>query len=216
MLSAFGRPACRVLCEHRAKLPVGTASPILRVVLAHRLTLDGSARPKVSQRSANRPYAHTTEVTSASSPGTAQVVKLPYMTGSPGREDKELSEPFIVGVAGDLLDLSLSEGCLGIISALHGSPAGHMVNVCRRSPIPGGSTPGLSHGDPGIFLGGGQTEKFVHLLRNNRHNGDVPSNQPKVAGVFPQRNVGLEVNLSLSLSLVPIFLSCLPFCRAVI
>jgi len=28
----------------------------------------------------------------------------------------------------------------------------------------------------------------------------APSNQPKVAGVFPQRNVGLEVNLSLSLS----------------
>jgi len=26
----------------------------------------------------------------------------------------------------------------------------------------GGSTPGLSHGDPGIFHGGGQTEKFVH------------------------------------------------------
>lgn len=25
---------------------------------------------------------------------------MPYMTGSPGREDKELSEPFIVGVAG--------------------------------------------------------------------------------------------------------------------
>jgi len=26
----------------------------------------------------------------------------------------------------------------------------------------GGSTPGLSHGDLGIFLGGGQTEEFVH------------------------------------------------------
>jgi len=26
----------------------------------------------------------------------------------------------------------------------------------------GGSTPGLSRGDLGIFLGGGQTEKFVH------------------------------------------------------
>jgi len=26
----------------------------------------------------------------------------------------------------------------------------------------GGSTPGLSHGDLGIFLGAGQTEKFVH------------------------------------------------------
>jgi len=26
----------------------------------------------------------------------------------------------------------------------------------------GGSTPDLSHGDLGIFLGGGQTEKFVH------------------------------------------------------
>jgi len=62
----------------------------------------------------------------------------------------------------------------------------------------GGSTPGISHGDLGIFLGGGQTEEFVHLLRNNRHTGDAPSNQPKVAGVFPQRNVGLEVNLSLS------------------
>jgi len=32
-----------------------------------------------------------------------------------------------------------------------------------------------------------------------RLDGDAPSNQPKVAGVFPQRNVGLEVNLSLSL-----------------
>jgi len=26
----------------------------------------------------------------------------------------------------------------------------------------GGSTPGLSQGDLGIFLGGGQTEEFVH------------------------------------------------------
>jgi len=26
----------------------------------------------------------------------------------------------------------------------------------------GGSTPGLSHGDLGIFLGGGQAEEFVH------------------------------------------------------
>jgi len=26
----------------------------------------------------------------------------------------------------------------------------------------GGSTPGLSHGDLGSFLGGGQTEEFVH------------------------------------------------------
>jgi len=26
----------------------------------------------------------------------------------------------------------------------------------------GGSTPGISHGDLGIFLGGGQTEEFVH------------------------------------------------------
>jgi len=26
----------------------------------------------------------------------------------------------------------------------------------------GGSTPGLSHGDLGIFLGGGQSEEFVH------------------------------------------------------
>jgi len=33
----------------------------------------------------------------------------------------------------------------------------------------------------------------------NRHTGDAPSNQPKVAGVFPQRNVGLEVK-SLSLN----------------
>jgi len=35
-------------------------------------------------------------------------------------------------------------------------------------------------------------------MRNNRHTRDAPSNQPKVAGLFPQRNVGLEVNLSLS------------------
>jgi len=26
----------------------------------------------------------------------------------------------------------------------------------------GGSTPDLSYGDLGVFLGGGQTEKFVH------------------------------------------------------
>jgi len=59
-----------------------------------------------------------------------------------------------------------------------------------------------SYGDLGIFLGGGQTERIVHQLRNNRHTGDALSNQPKAAGVLPQRNVGLEVNLSHSLSLV--------------
>jgi len=37
-------------------------------------------------------------------------------------------------------------------------------------------------------------------LRNNRHTGDAPSNQPKVTGVFPPRIVGLEINFSLSLS----------------
>jgi len=63
----------------------------------------------------------------------------------------------------------------------------------------GGLTPDLSYGDLGIFLGGGQTEKFVPWLSYFRHTGDAPSNRPKVAGVFPPRNVGLEVNLSLSL-----------------
>jgi len=39
-----------------------------------------------------------------------------------------------------------------------------------------------------------------HQLRNNRHTGDAPSNQPQVAGVFPRRNVG---TLKLILSLHP-------------
>jgi len=64
----------------------------------------------------------------------------------------------------------------------------------------GGSTPDLPYGDLGIFPGRGQTEKSVHWPRNNTHTGDAPSNQPKVAGVFPPRNVGLEVNLFISLT----------------
>jgi len=38
----------------------------------------------------------------------------------------------------------------------------------------------------GVFPGGGQTEKNLHQLKNKRHTGDAPSNQSKVAGVFPQ------------------------------
>jgi len=86
------------------------------------------------------------------------------------------------------------------MSGVHGEPTIQPSRVVQPDAVGGvgGSTPGLSYGNLGIFLGGGQTEEFVHYLRNNRHTGDAPSNQPKVAGVFPQRNVGLEVNLSLS------------------
>jgi len=62
----------------------------------------------------------------------------------------------------------------------------------------GGSTPDLSYGDLGILPGGGQTEEIIHHPRSNRCTGDAPSIQPEVARVLPQRNVGLEVSLSLS------------------
>jgi len=52
----------------------------------------------------------------------------------------------------------------------------------------------------GFLIGGDQTEKFVHWLRSNRHSGDAPSNQFRVAEKVPHRNVGLEVNISLALA----------------
>jgi len=104
--------------------------------------------------------------------------------------------------------------CLGCVNSMNELPPqlksvvpersfvprfGHAIGKFRPPGPPFKTSSGLLHGDLGIFLLGGQTEEFVHYLRNNRHTGDAPSNQPKVAGVFPQRNVGLDVNLSLSL-----------------
>jgi len=40
----------------------------------------------------------------------------------------------------------------------------------------------------GCSPGGGQTEK-LDQPKTKRHAGDAPSNQPMVAGVFPQRSV---------------------------
>jgi len=54
----------------------------------------------------------------------------------------------------------------------------------------GGSAPDLSYGDLGIVPEGDQTERTVQYLRNNRRTGNAPSNQPRVAGGFPQRNLG--------------------------
>jgi len=39
-------------------------------------------------------------------------------------------------------------------------------------------------------------QRNLYTSWDNRHTGDAPSNQPYVAGVVPQRNVGLEVSLS--------------------
>jgi len=38
----------------------------------------------------------------------------------------------------------------------------HILSRSGVQLLVGCSTPGLSHGDLGIFLGGGQTEEFVH------------------------------------------------------
>jgi len=46
----------------------------------------------------------------------------------------------------------------------HWGPTAQPLRVVQPDAVceVGGSTPGLSHGDLGIFLGGGQTEEFVH------------------------------------------------------
>jgi len=45
-----------------------------------------------------------------------------------------------------------------------GTPTVQPLRVVQPDAVceVGGSTPGLSLGDLGIFLGGGQTEEFVH------------------------------------------------------
>jgi len=87
----------------------------------------------------------------------------------------------------------------GEVSGIRRYPTGQPLWVVQPDAVceVGGLTPDLSHGDLGVLLGGGQTEKFVHQLRNNRHTGDAPSNQPRLE-CSHQEMWDLEVNLSLS------------------
>jgi len=97
-----------------------------------------------------------------------------------GLDERDASEDVTVGFADAVARISVFE-----------------VHFDPRPCVPSPSFPhprSFFH----FLIGGGPNRENCTPARNKRHAGDAPSNQPTVAGVFPQRNVGTLKPISLS------------------